>query len=104
VIFHLRVRRTVAAIFGTSTPEEVAKDLQEQWVQDWKMLLLVLSNAAAAPVPVRPAVNSTATVRIERPAVASREQWERLPKESRRELVVRGGDGRLLLVRVIEYQ
>jgi hypothetical protein len=68
------------------------------------MLLLILSNAAAAPVPVRPAVNATATVRIERPAVASREQWERLPKEARSEIVVRGGDGRPLLVRVIDHQ
>lgn len=78
--------------------------MQEQALQDWTMLLLVLSNAASAPAPVRPAVNSTATVRIERPAVASREEWERLPKETRREIVVRGGDGRPLLVRVIEYQ
>jgi hypothetical protein len=68
------------------------------------MLLLVLGNAAAAPGPVRPAANATATVRIERPAVASREQWERLPKQTRREIVVHDGDGRPTLVRVIEYQ
>jgi hypothetical protein len=68
------------------------------------MLLLVLGIAAAAPAPVRPAVNATATVRIERPAVASREQWERLPKETRSEIVVRGGDGRPVLVRVIDHQ
>jgi hypothetical protein len=89
---------------GTSTPEQLVKAWQEQGLQDPAMLLLVLSNAAAASLPVQPAVNATATVRIERPAVASREQWERLPKETRREIVVRGGDGRPLLVRVIEYQ
>jgi len=68
------------------------------------MLLLILSNAAAVSAPVRPTVNSTATVRIERPAVASRERWEHLPEQKRREIIVRDGDGRPLLVRVIEYQ
>jgi hypothetical protein len=68
------------------------------------MLLFVLSNAAAAQIPARPTVNSTATVRIERPAVGSREQWERLSRGTRREIIVRDSRGQPLLVRLIEYQ
>ena len=62
--------------------------------------MLVLALAAAAPV----AVQARASVRIERPVSASREEWERLPKSARREVVIRDEQGREILLRLIEQQ
>ena len=67
------------------------------------MLLLV---AAAVPfVPsTRAEPQAKVTVRIERAATASRQEWKNTAKSSRREVVVRDEHGRPVLLRLIEYQ
>ena len=66
------------------------------------MLLLI----AAALQPPRPPVvrQATASVRIERPVKVSAEEWERLPEQQRREILVRDEAGRPLLLRLIENE
>jgi hypothetical protein len=68
------------------------------------MLLLVASTVGTTDPPVKAHLQTTATVRIERPAVANNQEWRRLPKGSRREIVIRGKDGTLVLVRITEYE
>jgi hypothetical protein len=63
-------------------------------------MLLLAAIAAASP----PTVQATATVRIERPARASREAWERLPAQSKREVVVRDDEDRPIRLRLVENQ
>ena len=67
------------------------------------MLLLLAVLASSAP-PVRPKVQASASVRIERPAIANREQWEQSPSRSRREIIVYDEAGRPTLLRVIDYE
>jgi hypothetical protein len=67
------------------------------------MLLLVASNIASLN-PVRVEVRATASIRIERPAIANSKAWEESPKSSRRVIIVDDEHGRPILVRVIEYQ
>ena len=67
------------------------------------MLLLVA--AALQPQPHPPVVRqATASVRIERPAKVSRDEWERVPQRQRREILVRDEAGRPLLLRLIENE
>ena len=68
------------------------------------MLLLVLAAVASTGPPAKAAVQAVATIRIERPASASREAWERLPQSSRREIVIRDENGREILLRLVEQQ
>jgi len=68
------------------------------------MLLLHAGHAASPPAATHVQVRSTVSVRIERSVTASRKEWERAPKASRREIVVRDERGNPLLVRLIEYQ
>jgi hypothetical protein len=67
------------------------------------MLLLV---AAAVPfVPsARAEPQAKVTVRIERAATASRQEWKNTAESGRREVVVRDEHGRPLLLRLIDYQ
>ena len=66
------------------------------------MFLLI----AATVQPPRPPVvrQATASVRIERPVKVSAEEWERLPEQQRREILVRDEAGRPLLLRLIENE
>jgi hypothetical protein len=70
------------------------------------MLLLVIAAAAAAPIPQAPpeSAQARATVRIERPAIVSREEWEKLPRSARSERIVPDEQGRQMLLRLIEHQ
>jgi hypothetical protein len=67
-------------------------------------MLLLLAHALSAPPPVRTQVQATASVRIERAATANLKEWEKSPKDSRREIVVRDERGQSVRVRVIDYQ
>lgn len=68
------------------------------------MLLFVVANATRPPALRQSEVRSIASVRIERPAIVNRKEWERAASTSRREIVVRDELGQPVLVRVIEYQ
>ena len=63
--------------------------------------MLVLAVLAATPPPK---VQATATVRIERPVKANLEEWEKLPPQSKREVVISDEQGRRVLLRVVENQ
>lgn len=56
-----------------------------------------------APHP-KAEVRTSASIRIERPATASREQWEKTPKSLRRETIIVDEQGRPLLVRIIDHE
>ena len=66
------------------------------------MLLLIAAAAQPPPPPVN--VQATASVRIERPVAVSSEDWKRVPKAQRREVVGRDEAGRRLLLRLIENE
>jgi hypothetical protein len=59
---------------------------------------------APDPAPPRAVATATATVRVERPATASKEDWEHAPRSARRELIVRDKDGQRVLLRLIEFE
>jgi hypothetical protein len=63
------------------------------------VLLLALLAAASSP-----AIQATATLRIERPVKVSRDEWEKLPPQPKREVVITDEQGRRLLLRVVENQ
>jgi hypothetical protein len=65
-------------------------------------MLLALVELVAQGLP--PSTHATVTVRIERPAVATRDDWERAPSASRREMIIRDERGQRIIVRLIEYQ
>lgn len=67
------------------------------------VLLIVMAAAEATAIP-RTAVESTATVRIERPAQASARDWERSSPVQKRETVVKDEQGRLVTLRIVELQ
>ena len=69
-------------------------------------MLLLFASAAITTVSKPPAAQAqaTATIRIERPAIASDKEWEHSPKASRREIIRRDERGQPMLLRVIEYQ
>ena len=64
------------------------------------LLLAVLATAT----PAQPKVEATATVRIERPSIAARDRWERLPNDRRGEVRIRDEHGRELLLRLVENE
>ena len=70
------------------------------------MAMLLAAAALAAISPSGPAVHSTArvAVRILAPAHASSTEWERAPRQSKRETLIRSETGERVLARLIEYQ
>lgn len=66
------------------------------------MLLLIAAASQPPPPPVR--VQAKASVRIERPISVSSEDWKRVRKARRREVVVRDEAGRPMLLRLIENE
>jgi len=68
------------------------------------MLLLVASAVAPIDLPTKAHVQATASARIERAAVANRQEWQRSAKRPHREIIVREEDGTPVLVRVIDYE
>lgn len=67
------------------------------------MLLIALVAAAPQP-PVAVHLPAKALVRIESPAVASREQWERTDRAHRKRIEVVEEDGRRIWVFTIEFE
>jgi hypothetical protein len=67
-------------------------------------MLLIAAAATISFHPPAVRVESTATVRIERPATASRQEWERIRTSSRREKIVRDEQGQWVLMRIVDYQ
>ena len=65
------------------------------------MLLLA---ALVTATPAQPRRDASASVRIERPSVASADKWIDVPKPKRREIRIRDEQGRQLLIRVIENE
>lgn len=68
------------------------------------MLLLLASEIPSTPMPARVSAQPTATVRIERAAVANEQEWRRTAKKSQRKIVIRDEAGNVILVRVIEHE
>jgi len=68
------------------------------------MVLILASTAATLAPPTRIETQATATIRIERPAIANSKEWQRSPVTSRREIIVRDEHGQPVLVRIIEFQ
>jgi len=66
----------------------------------WVIMGDLIANSSAERATIRP----TAMIRIERAAVASREEWERNSRLGRREVVIRDQQGRALVLKLIEYQ
>jgi hypothetical protein len=66
-------------------------------------LFIIATTTSSAPI-LSVEVQTTATIRIQRPAVASSEEWKRSPKSQRKEIVVRDASGKLILLRLVEYQ
>jgi len=58
---------------------------------------IVRTNGVPASDPPR------ATVRVLHAAPASADQWKDAPRERRREVVRKGADGRIELLRIIDY-
>lgn len=69
------------------------------------MLFLFAANVTPPPAAPRHAIaQSSATVTIERPAIANHDRWEHASAAERREIIVRDERGRPVLLRLIEYQ
>lgn len=70
------------------------------------LLLLFGPNASLPPPPPRPQaeVQARATVRIERPATASSEQWAHVPRGARKEVIRRDERGNLVLIRIVDFE
>jgi hypothetical protein len=69
------------------------------------MFLFLASAAAAASVPARRAeFAARATIRIERPAIASSKAWDQAPKAAKAEIIRRDERGQPTLLRLIEHQ
>jgi hypothetical protein len=47
---------------------------------------------------------ATATVRIERTARASRQEWDQSPNSERRQKIVRDENGNIVVLRLIEHE
>jgi len=70
-------------------------------------MLLFIANTAVAtlsPPSARAQAQATATIRIERPAIANSAEWDRAPRASRKEVIRRDERGRPVLLRLIEHQ
>jgi hypothetical protein len=68
------------------------------------LALLVLAEVTTRP-PMQTGTPATASVRIERAAAIAREdQWDKVPRRNRREIIRREPDGRITVVRVIEHE
>jgi hypothetical protein len=68
-------------------------------------LIAAAAAASATPTPTPAVVSARVFVRIERPALASAQEWNRASSESnRRERLIRDERGELQLQRVFEYE
>lgn len=67
------------------------------------MFLFLASTAVTLAPPARSEAQATASIRIERPAIANSKAWDRTPAASRRQIIVRDEHGQPVLVRIIEF-
>jgi hypothetical protein len=63
-------------------------------------VLLLAALAAASP----PQLQAQATVRIVRPVRVTSADWNKMPVKRRRELNVREKDGRVVTLRLVEFE
>jgi hypothetical protein len=63
-------------------------------------VLLLAALAAVSP----PQVQAQATVRILRPVRVTSADWDKVPANKRREVTIREKDGRVVTVRLIEFE
>lgn len=70
------------------------------------LFVLLMTGAAAQVEPAQPIVRATATatVRIEHPAKAGREEWQKASESHRSEIIVQDKEGQPVLLRLVEYQ
>jgi len=68
------------------------------------MLLLLASVIGPTHLPAKVCAQPTATVRIERPAIANEQEWRRAAKKSQRKILIRGERDNVVLVEVIEHE
>jgi hypothetical protein len=68
------------------------------------MLLLLATVTTSFDASARPDIQATASVRVQRSRPVNEYEWKHTPKLSRRETVVQDDQGRLLLLRLVEYQ
>jgi hypothetical protein len=67
------------------------------------MFAMFALSALVAPLGV-PRPQAKAFVRIARPAIANKGEWERLPASRRKERIQYDEQGRPVLVRLVEYE
>lgn len=65
------------------------------------MLLVLAGIMSQPPAPI---TRTTATVRLERPATVTQDEWARAPKEIRRETIVHDEPNEPIVLRLIEFQ
>lgn len=72
------------------------------------LLLAALVQPHGFPANTSPATSavaeSRATVRIERPVRVGGEEWQRVPRDKRREIVITDEQGRPVLLRLVEME
>lgn len=67
-------------------------------------MFLPLAAAASFVWSPKAQIQATATVRIERPAIANAKDWHEAPQSNRREVIIRDDEGHPVLLRLVEYQ
>ena len=69
------------------------------------MLVLLLPSVASLVATEPPAhAQGTVTIRVERPAIASENEWQRPSPGARREIIRLDERGRPMLLRVLEFE
>jgi hypothetical protein len=68
-------------------------------------MLLIIAASIVTAAPTSSAVQAQAFIRIERPALASADEWKHASTEAkRRERVIKDERGQLQMQRVFEYE
>ena len=67
------------------------------------LAFLLFAEAIVKSGPTAPPDQARATVRISRSVSAGQAHWKEAPPERRREVVRKNADGRLELIRVVDY-
>lgn len=70
---------------------------------DDMLALILLGEAIVEPGTVAPPAKARATVRIVHAATATRDQWKDAPPGRKREVIRKAVDGRVELLRIIDY-
>jgi hypothetical protein len=68
------------------------------------MLVLLALSAASVPTATKVESNAQATVRVLKSASASKAAWATSASPHKKEVLVKEDDGRLTLVRIVEFE